>query len=113
VRYGLPAGGGNPPSNPREVQMRQWVSAVIVFVALVLAYSFARGSAGAQSPTVPFVAGQRLLLTFESGRNQQPCVVIMVQGDFIGCTRERSIGSEEREFWYNLRFVERIEKRER
>jgi hypothetical protein len=113
VRYELPAGGGNAPSNPREVQMRKWVSAVIAFVALVVGYSFAPGSAGAQSPSVPFVPGQRLLLTFESGRNQQPCIVITVQGDFIGCMRERSIGAEEREFWYNLRFVERIEKRER
>lgn len=71
------------------------------------------GPVSAQQGSVPFIAGQRLLVIFESGRNQQSCTVVAVHGDFIGCTRERSIGSEERELWYNLRFVERIERRER
>ena len=58
MRYELPAGGGNAPSNPREVQMRKWVSAVIAFVALVVGYSFAPGSAGAP-PTMTGVSAYR------------------------------------------------------
>ena len=93
--------------------MRKWLPAVIVVVILLVGYLLPPRTVGAQQASLPFLAGQRLMLTFEAGRNSQPCTVVMVQGDFLGCTRERSIGSEEREIWYNLRFVERVEKRDR
>jgi hypothetical protein len=55
-----------------------------------------------------------VLLTFESGRNQQWCTVTSALGDFVGCTVERTPGVvDNREIWYNLRFIERVEKRER
>jgi hypothetical protein len=36
-----------------------------------------------------------------------------VSGEFIGCTSERQIGSDERQTWDNLRFIERITIRTR
>ena len=92
--------------------MRKWVAAVLVAVTLAVVFVWARQPVSAQQ-ALPFSAGQRVTLTMESGRSQYSCTVIGIQNDFIGCLRERTVGSDEREIWYNLRFVERIEKRER
>ena len=94
--------------------MRTWLSTVFVGIAAVAGYLAAPGRpVSAQIQTVPFTTGQSVLLTFESGRNQQWCTVTMQHGDFLGCAVERAVGREERVIWYNLRFVERLEKRER
>ena len=94
--------------------MRTWLSTVLVGIAAVAGYLAAPGrpvSAQIQGP--PFIAGETILLTFESGRNQQWCLVSGHQGDFLGCASGRAVGREDRVIWYNLRFVERLEKRER
>ena len=98
--------------------MRQLVSAVfVVLVAVLVGYALVPGAVRAQA-SAPFVSGQRLMLTFSPDRtpgmpSQVTCVVTMRDGDFIGCRRDRAVGSDERELWYNLRFVEQVEKRER
>ena len=93
--------------------MRNWLTALAVLTGALFGYALAPGAARAQVGGPPFVPGQKLVLTFESGRNSQTCTVTLLREDFLGCADERRIGSEEREIWYNLRFVERIERRER
>jgi hypothetical protein len=97
--------------------MRSWLSAAVILIAVLVGYALAPGALRAQ-PTVPFSAGQRLVLTFAGGRQQGlstqvTCIVTMRDGDFIGCRRERTPGSDEREIWYNLRYIDQIELRER
>ena len=94
--------------------MRNWFFAFFLVLAALAGYALAPRTVQAQQPHfIPFLPGQTILLTFESGRNQQGCTVTMLRDEFIGCTTERTPGREEREVWYNLRFVERIDKRER
>ena len=93
--------------------MRHWLTAGVLLVVALAGYALAPGAIRAQSPSTPFTPGQVLILTFEPGRLQHRCIVTLQHGDFIGCTRERVPGSDERETWYNLRFVQRVERRER
>jgi len=92
--------------------MRKSVAALLVAVTLGVVFVWARQPVSAQQ-TLPFSPGQRVTLTMESGRSQYSCSIIGIQNDFVGCVRERTPGSDEREIWYNLRFIERIEKRDR
>jgi hypothetical protein len=98
--------------------MRNWVAAVFGILGVLFGYALAPLALNAQPLSVPFVSGQRLMLTFSPDRtpgmpSQVTCVVTLREGEFIGCRRDRAIGSDEREVWYNLRFVEQVEKRER
>ena len=94
--------------------MKQSVIAALVTTAVLAGYALAPGGATAQSTSLPFNPGQRVLLTFESGRNQQWCTVTQTRGDFVGCTAERIAGVVgDREVLYNLRFIERVERRDR
>jgi hypothetical protein len=93
--------------------MRKWLSVVFVVLAALIGYALAPKALRAQAGSAPFTTGQTLVLTFESGRQQHRCTVTLQHGDFLGCMRERTPESDEREVWYNLRFVERVEKRER
>jgi hypothetical protein len=93
--------------------VRKSLAVVFVVLAALIGYALAPKALRAQAGSVPFVTGQTLVLTFESGRLQHRCTVTLQHGDFLGCMRERTPGSDEREVWYNLRFVERVERRER
>jgi hypothetical protein len=94
--------------------MRKWLLAVSLVTALLVGYALAPGAARAQTTALPFTPGQRMLLTFEGARNQQWCTVTNSRGDFVGCAAERTAGVVgDSEIWYNLRFIERAERRDR
>ena len=94
--------------------MQKSVMAGLITAAVLVGYALAPHRATAQSTSLPFNAGHRVLLTFEGGRNQQWCTVTQARGDFVGCAPERAAGVvDDREVWYNLRFVERVERRDR
>jgi len=94
-------------------RMRNWLSAFLLAVGVLIGYAISPRSVVAQG-SMPFVAGEILSLHYEPDRGSTRCTVTMQHGDFLGCTTERAAGTiGQREVWYNLRFVTRVEKRER
>lgn len=92
--------------------MRTWLSGFLLAGGILLGYAAAPRTVNAQIDPVLFTPGVTFVLTFENGRTQVSCTVTHRRDEFIGCTTERP-GIEERETWYNLRFVERIQRARR
>jgi hypothetical protein len=86
--------------------------AVLVVVALG-GYASARPSAQSQSIHASITSGERLILTSEGDRSGTECIVLEVQGDFLGCradTERAGFGRVAYERWYNLRLIARIDR---
>jgi hypothetical protein len=64
--------------------LRNWLTALAVLTGALSGYALAPGAARAQVGGPPFVPGQKLVLTFESGRNSQTCTVTLLREDFLG-----------------------------
>ena len=86
--------------------MRNIATAVLVALGILLGYALAPDHARAQANT-PFLHGAQITLVLES-KQQVKCTVSFHAEGFVGCTTDRSPGFDERQTWYNLRFVERI-----
>jgi hypothetical protein len=92
--------------------MRTWFSGLLLAAGILVGYAAAPRSVNAQPEPLLFTPGATFILTFENGRNQVTCTVTNKRDEFIGCTTER-VGVEDRETWYNLRFVERVTRARR
>ena len=93
--------------------MRNWLSMFLLAVGVLIGYAITPRPVVAQGSS-PFVSGETLSLHYEPDRGSTRCTVSAQHGDFLGCTTERTTGTfGQREIWYNLRFVTRVEKRER
>ena len=86
--------------------MRKAAPAILLILGVLIGYALSPETVDAQV-NGPFVHGQTVTLTPETG-GQVRCTVNFYANDFIGCVAEREIGADERQNFYNLRFIKRI-----
>jgi hypothetical protein len=86
------------------------VGCVVLGAALWNGWTAAREPAAGQPPLSPVAVGESVTFTYETtGVDDRPCTIETIAGDFVKCAS----GSNEREYWRNLRAARAIEKRKR
>jgi hypothetical protein len=93
--------------------MRVFCAIAVLVVVALGGYASARPSAQSESIHASITSGERLLLALEPDRTGYECVVIAVQGDFVGCkadTERAGFGRMAYEHWYNLKLIVRIDR---